>query len=101
METSVENASRSLDHHSKPQPKKIELHVIYNGVKKSLKVLEDELMKALLDQAIALFGSLPNPHTLALYTEAGQELPITGSVEEAGLKPGEKLLLRPSAVRGG
>jgi hypothetical protein len=60
-----------------------------------------EQMKAVLDQAIALFGSLPNPHTLALFTEGGKELPITGTVKEAGLKPGEKLLLRPSTVRGG
>ena len=86
---------------SEPGPEKFEVVIIYSGVKKALKVIFDEAMKNVLDHAIALFGSPPNPHTLALFTEAGQELPVTGTVKEAGVKPGEKLLLRPSAVRGG
>ncbi len=84
-----------------PHPAKFEVEIIYNGVKKTLKVTADEQMKAMLDQAIALFGPLPNPHTLALFTESGQELPVTGTVKEAGIHPDEKLLLRPSTVRGG
>ena len=96
-----DNAPRGSEQSPGPRPQTFEVIVIYNGVKKPLKVSLDEAMKAALDQAIALFGSLPNPYTLALFTEGGKELPITGTVAEAGLKPGEKLLLRPSTVRGG
>jgi hypothetical protein len=98
---SPENASEGSVKEREPKTDKLELIIIYNGVKKPLKATFDEAMKALLDQAIALFGSLPNPHTLALFNEAGKELPVTGTVKEAGIKPGEKLLLRPSTVRGG
>jgi hypothetical protein len=108
MEHNQEIVGKDSDRHREPAEqnreeggKSFEVIVVYNGVKKPLKVHRDEPMKSVLDQAIALFGSLPNPHTLALFTESGHELPITGTVAEAGLKPGEKLLLRPSAVRGG
>ncbi len=107
MENTLENVGEGSEKDREPKeghepaPKSFEIIVIYNGIKKPLKVNRDEAMKTVLDQAIALFGSLPNPHTLALFTESGQELPITGTVAEAGLKPGEKLLLRPSTVRGG
>lgn len=100
MENAVGNVSTGSAKHE-PKEQRLEVVIIYNGVRKPLKVTTDEPMKTVLDQAIALFGSLPNPHTLALFTEAGQELPVTGTVKEAGIKPGEKLLLRPSAVRGG
>jgi len=84
-------------------PETFEVIVIYNGIKKPLKVDREESMKSVLDRATAQFPPIPNPHTLALYTEGenGHELPITGTVEEARIKPGEKLALRPSAVRGG
>jgi hypothetical protein len=101
METSIENVGAGAKNHPHPRPHKFEVIVIYNGIKKPLELTIDELMKTVLGQAIALFGSLPNPHTLALFSEAGRELPATGTVQEAGIKPGEKLLLRPSAVRGG
>src|SRR4051812_14778338 len=100
MENAVENAAAGSAKHE-PKEDKLEVVIIYNGLHKPLKVTADESLKTILDQAIALFGVLPNPHTLALFTEAGNELPITGTVKDANLKPGEKLLLRPSAVRGG
>ena len=75
--------------------------VIYNGLKKPLRVKLDELIKTALQSAIVLFGSPPNPHLLSLFTEAGRELPETETVKQVGLRPGEKLLLRPSAVKGG
>jgi len=82
-------------------PDKLEVVVIYNGIRKPLKVALTESMPDVLQRAISLFGSLPAPHTLALFTEAGNELPNSGTVKEAGIRPGEKLLLRPSTVRGG
>lgn len=84
-----------------PHEEAVEVIIIYNGIKKPLKVMLSELIGAVLQRAIALFGSLPNPHTLSLYTEGAQESADNESVKEAGLRPGEKLLLRPSAVKGG
>jgi hypothetical protein len=86
-----------------PTISKIEFDVviIYNGIKKPIKVKLDELIKTVLQKAIALFGSPPNPHLLSLFTEAGRELPEAETVKQVGLHPDEKLLLRPSAVKGG
>ena len=75
--------------------------IIYNGIKKPLRVHLEEIIKTVLQKAIALFGSPPNPHLLSLFTETGRELPEKETVKKVGLRPDEKLLLRPSAVKGG
>jgi hypothetical protein len=87
----------------RPRPEKAVFDVIifYNGIKKPLKVHLHEIIKQVLQNAIVLFAPLPNPHLLSLFTEAGAELPDNKTVKEVGLRPEEKLLLRPSAVRGG
>ena len=81
--------------------RKFDITVIYNGVSKALVVNIEQAIQAVLQHAIALFGSLPNPHTLALFTESGAELADNIHVREAGVIAGARLLLRPSAVRGG
>ena len=100
MEIGLENASGG-PHRPRPHPEKFELLIVYNGLKKPLEVRLEELTKTVLQKAIALFGSPPQPHMLSLFTEAGKELPENETVQEAGLRPGEVLLLRPSAVKGG
>ncbi|HEY0413300.1 MAG TPA: multiubiquitin domain-containing protein [Allosphingosinicella sp.] len=82
-------------------PDTFEIKVIYNGVQKKLKVSMAELISSVLARAIAAFGGLPNPHTLALYNKAGRELPDGELVGRAKVKKGDKLLLRPSAVKAG
>ena len=82
-------------------PKKFDVQVIYNGVEHSVPAEISELVKALLERAIQSFGSLPSPHTLALYTKDGTELADNLTVKDAGIKPCETLLLRPSKVKGG
>jgi hypothetical protein len=82
-------------------PKRFEVEVVYNGVKHRVAAEAAEPEKALLERAIKSFGSLPNAHTLALFTKEGRELPENGTVKEAGIRPCESLLLRPSTVRGG
>jgi hypothetical protein len=81
--------------------KKFAVEVAYNGVTKSLQVDPEERVSALLQKAIAAFGITQNQHLLGLFRQDGTEVPDNESVERAGLKPGELLLLRPSAVRGG
>lgn len=80
---------------------KFDVSVIYNGLAKTVVVNENETVQAVLQHAIHEFGSLPNPHTLALFTTAGVELNDQTRVKDAGINPGDKLLLRPSTVKGG
>jgi hypothetical protein len=75
--------------------------IIYNGIKKQLRVHLEEFIKSILQKAIVLFSPLPNPHLLSLFTESGNELPDDKTVKQVDLRPDEKLLLRPSAVKGG
>ena len=82
-------------------PRQFTVLVLYNGVPKKFEVRQDELVKRLLEQAIQGFGPITNPHLLGLFTEDGVELKDDQTIKEAGLKPHEELLLRPSSVRGG
>jgi hypothetical protein len=78
-----------------------EVVVIYNGLPEPITVNPEQTIRAVLDHAIKAFNITAQPHLLGLFTEGGAELADTDSVEKAGVKPGDKLLLRPSAVRAG
>jgi hypothetical protein len=81
--------------------KKFAVEIVYNGVTKLLQVEPDERVTALLQRAIATFGITQQPHLLSLFRQDGSVVPEDQSIEIAGLKAGEILLLRPNAVRGG
>jgi hypothetical protein len=81
--------------------KKFAVEIIYNGVTKPLQVESEERVAEVLRKAIALFGITQNAHLLSLFRQDGSVVPDEQTVERAGLKPGEILLLRPNAVRGG
>ena len=81
--------------------RKFAVEVSYNGVDKRFNVESEERVKALLQQAISAFGVTQQPHLLSLFRQDGTELSDDQSVEQAGIKPGEVLLLRPSKVKGG
>ncbi len=81
--------------------KQFEIVVIYNGLPMPITVNPEQTIRAVLDHAIKAFSITQQPHLLGLFTEQGAELADTASVEQAGIQPGEKLLLRPSAVRAG
>jgi len=81
--------------------KRFAVEVVYNGVTKPIEVRPEEQVAALLQKAIAAFGITQNPHLLSLFREDGTVVPEHESIEKAGLKPGEVLLLRPNAVKGG
>ena len=84
-----------------PVSHKFGVRVTYNGMDKDIEVQPQETVKSLLDRAIHVFGPLPNPHLLALFAQDGRELQDGKTIREEGIKAGEHLLLRPSAVRGG
>jgi hypothetical protein len=100
VETAIEEVREAAhDEHGRHE---FVVTVLYDGVKKPFEVRREELVKTLLDQAISAFGPLPNPHTLALYPEkGGEELKDEQTLKEAGVKPCDLLLLRPSKVKGG
>lgn len=83
------------------EPHRFRLFISYNGVDRPFEVQATEGVRTLLAQAIQAFGPLQNSHLLGLFTADGRELSDQQTLEEAGVKPGEHLLLRPSAVRGG
>jgi hypothetical protein len=77
------------------------IEVTFNGVDHQLEYNPKEAVQALLEQAMNAFKVQENRHLMALFTASGVELPLDQSVQHAGVKPGELLVLRPSAVRGG
>jgi len=81
--------------------KKFAVEISYNGITKSLRVEPEESVMAVLQGAIREFGMTQNPHLLSFFRQDGSGVPETGSVEAAGLRPCELLLLRPNAVKGG
>lgn len=81
--------------------KRFAVEVLYNGVPKPFKVESHEKVETLLKQAIAAFGITQAPHLLSLYRKDGTEINDHVSIEEAGIRPGEHLALRPSAVKAG
>ena len=81
--------------------KRDDVFVIYNGLEKPIKYNPEGLVRVIVDHAIKAFGITQQPHLLSLFTEGGVELNDNLSAEKAGVKPGEKLLLRPGAVKGG
>jgi hypothetical protein len=83
---------------SKP---KREVSILYNGAEKEFGYVPGVKVGELLAEAIAAFGVAANPHLLSLFDEAGRELPEASTLKAAGVEPGDELVLRPSAVKGG
>jgi hypothetical protein len=81
--------------------RKFAVEVSYNGIDKRFEVEPEEHVKALLQQAISAFGIIQQPHIQSLFRQDGTEVSDDQSIEQAGIKPGEVLLLRPSKVKGG
>jgi hypothetical protein len=86
-----------------PEAKRRGAHVtvIYNGLMREIEFQQKDLVGEIRARAMAAFGITQNQHVLALWTEAGAELPDDKTAHDVGVRPHDKLLLRPSAVRGG
>jgi hypothetical protein len=82
-------------------PEKPEVTITYNGIDNDVAYNPQAAVQALLGHAMNAFGVRENRHLMALWTTAGAELPLDVSASDAGVKPHDVLVLRPSAVRGG
>src|SRR5437868_11648876 len=81
--------------------KKFAVEIAYNGVTKQVQVESEEQVTALLRKAIETFHVTQNAHLLSLFRQDGTLVAENESIEKAGLKPHELLLLRPNSVKGG
>jgi hypothetical protein len=91
-------ANQERDHES---PNTFDVFVSYNGVEKSFTVNINEPVHVLLGKAIKEFGVTNQPHILSLFNQSNVELPDAAKLGEVGVKEGDHLLMRPSAVKGG
>ena len=83
-----------------PNAQKLAVSVVYNGDTKELAYQPHQAVQALLEHAKQLFGVVTD-HLLSLFAATGSELIDTDSVADAGVEPGDKLVLGQSVVKGG
>jgi len=85
----------------KPAPPATKVAVTYNGRIKEFHYKKKELVGELLKKAVEAFGIVQNAHLLSLFDSAGHELNEALSLADAGVEPGDELVLRQSVVKGG
>ena len=86
-----------------------EVRITFNADVRPLEVRLHERASTVLEQAIRLFGLTNQPHTMGLFTEANVQVAgskpdgqdIEQTVAQAGLVPGQLLVLRQVVVSGG
>lgn len=84
------------------QPPKFKVAVTYNGLTRDLEVNRRQAMQAVLERALGLFEITDPRNTMGLFDGSNNEYSdLNASVEAAGLKPGQVVILRPRAARGG
>ena len=94
------NASNHPEPHPDPAHP-FPIGVVYNGKEKHVVVTLQELIKAVLADAITAFQITQQPHMLSLFTEAGVELADNSTVEQNKIDQKTVLYLRQSKVKGG
>jgi hypothetical protein len=78
-----------------------EVTVTYSGLTKAFTPTPHQTVHSLLELALNAFGIQNNRHTQSLYSADRGELADVLSLEAAGVKNHDVLLLRPSQVKGG
>jgi hypothetical protein len=90
-----------MQEQSVESPNQFQVRIDYNGLVRHLSISLHERVQAVLERAENEFQITQNRHTLALFNASGVEVTDTQSVKEAGIKPEDELLLRPSRIKGG
>lgn len=83
--------------------KKFEVIVSYNGVDQVIEVNGEQVVQAVLQHALQAFGIPHNPQNLVLASTESPNVELQGNVkvEDAGIRPGTRLLLRPRSAQSG
>ncbi len=84
--------------HQHRQPGKVT--VTFNGGNEEFEYRSDEMVAKLLEEAKRRYR-VERQHLLGLFTEGGMELKDDQTLEQAGVRPGDLLVLRQSTVKGG
>jgi hypothetical protein len=77
------------------------IDIIYNGRAVDFDYKGDEPISALLQQTLTTFGVTTNVHIMSLFDAENHELNESLTVRQAGVRPGDTLVLRQSQVKGG
>lgn len=75
--------------------------VTFNGEDETVRYLPHEKVETVLKHALDHFKVEQNRHLMSLFTEAGTELGEQSTLQAAGVKAGDVLILRQSTVKGG
>ena len=86
---------------ARPEEHPRSVTITYNGCDHEFRYRPHEKLRVLLDEAITHFHVTSNPHLMGLFTEGNVELQDNLTMKDAGLRPGQLLVLRVSAARGG
>jgi len=78
-------------------------HVVvdYNGTEVIFDYNPRWTVKVILERAIHTFRITQGQPPFSLFNLEGRELPSTAPAEDAGIQPGDRLLLRQSKVKAG
>lgn len=84
-------------------PNKLKVEVFYNGLTEEIRYVAQQRARALFQQACGKFGIPPGERdALALYMpDDTTEVDLGSSLEQAGVKPDTRLILRPRRQAGG
>ena len=90
-------------------PESFKVRVTFNADEEHVGVQLAEQVSKLLQDSIAAFNLTAQPHTMGLFTETDVQVAgrrqdgtdIQQTVQQAGLKPGQLLVLKQVVVSGG
>lgn len=91
-------------HEHDHEDKELHVTVFYNGVPRRIEFKYEETLGVLRQRAVDAYGNIPDAHRVSLFTEADVEFGPNRdqeTIRASGIKKNDKLLLRPSVVRGG
>lgn len=85
----------------RPPDKNATVSVVYNGRVAEIAYQPQQVVQALLAHSLNEFQIVANREAMRLFNAMGAEVPVHQSVRDAGVEPGDQLILRQITVGGG